>query len=65
MTEAQHLSREEIEAAVARAREQRAATIRAGAKSLNLILKHFLSDRGWQTPPRHPAHVPVAAPAKA
>jgi hypothetical protein len=36
---------EDIEAAVARAREERADAIRAGAVSLGLIIKHFLSDR--------------------
>lgn len=36
---------EEIEAVVARAREERAEAIRAGAVSLGLIIRHFLADR--------------------
>ena len=44
MTQVQILTQEDIEAAVARAREERAETIRAGAASLGLILKHFLAD---------------------
>jgi hypothetical protein len=38
------LTLDEIEAAVARAREQRAEALRSGAASLSLILKHFLAD---------------------
>lgn len=49
------MSREDIEAAVARGRAARAEAIRAGAISLNLILKQFLSERRPVTP----------APAKA
>jgi hypothetical protein len=42
----QHVqTREEIEAAIARARAARAQAIRAGAVSLNLILEYFLSVR--------------------
>jgi hypothetical protein len=36
---------EDIEAVVARAREERAEAIRAGAVSLGLIIRHFLSER--------------------
>jgi hypothetical protein len=39
------LTPEDIDVMVERAREERAETIRAGAESLGLILKHFLSDR--------------------
>lgn len=39
------ITHEDIEAVVARAREERAETIRAGAVSLGLIIRHFLSDR--------------------
>jgi hypothetical protein len=43
--ETNHLTADDIDAMVERAREERAETIRAGAESLSLILKHFLSDR--------------------
>ena len=44
MTHLQIQPQEDIEAADARARAERAETIRAGAASLGLILKHFLAD---------------------
>jgi hypothetical protein len=44
------ITHEDIEAVVARAREERAEAIRAGAQSLRLIIRHFLSDR--RTPVR-------------
>jgi len=39
------LTADDIDAAIERAREDRAEAIRAGAESLGLILKHFLSER--------------------
>ncbi len=39
------LTAQDIDAIIERAREERAETIRAGAESLSLILKHFLSER--------------------
>ena len=39
------LTADEIDAVVARAREERAEAIRTGAESLGLILKHFLSEQ--------------------
>jgi hypothetical protein len=39
------LTAQDIDAAIERAREDRAEAIRAGAESLSLILKHFLSER--------------------
>jgi hypothetical protein len=39
------LTANDIDAVIERAREERAEAIRAGAESLGLILKHFLSDR--------------------
>lgn len=38
------LTHDDIDAAIARAREERAEAIRTGAASLSLILKHFLAD---------------------
>lgn len=45
LTAASSLTAADIDAVIERAREQRAETIRAGAESLSLILKHFFSDR--------------------
>jgi hypothetical protein len=39
------LTASDIDAVIERAREDRAEAIRAGAESLSLILKHFLSER--------------------
>jgi len=44
MQQTRILTHDDIDAVVARAREERAETIRAGAESLSLILKHFLAD---------------------
>ena len=44
MTEPRILTQDDIDAAIARAREERAEAIRAGAASISLILKHFLAD---------------------
>lgn len=55
MMQSKPLSREEIEAAVAHARAQRAEAIRAGAVSLNLILKRFLSERRQVAPAPSPS----------
>ena len=43
--EATALTAADIDAVIDRAREERAEAIRAGAESLSLILKHFLSER--------------------
>ena len=51
MTQTRILTQDEIEAAGARAREERAEAIRAGAASIGLILRHFLADLR-----RTPAH---------
>lgn len=44
MKQTRILTQDDIDAVVARAREERAEAIRAGAASLSLILKHFLAD---------------------
>ncbi|HEV2627427.1 MAG TPA: hypothetical protein VGV41_02135 [Pseudolabrys sp.] len=44
-TAADSFTLEDIDAAIERAREDRAEAIRAGAESLGLILRHFLSRR--------------------
>lgn len=44
MVQSHDLTFDEIEAAIARAREERAEAIRSGATSLALILRHFLAD---------------------
>ena len=44
-TEASPLTAKDFDVAIERAREDRAEAIRAGAESLGLILKHFLSER--------------------
>ena len=43
--ESSALTADDIDAMIERAREERAETIRTGAESLGLILKHFLSER--------------------
>jgi hypothetical protein len=49
-TEASPLTPRDFDAAIERAREDRAEAIRAGAESLGMILKHFLSE--WCLPLR-------------
>ena len=44
MIQTRILTQDDIEAVVARAREDRAQAIRTGAASLSLILQHFLTD---------------------
>ena len=44
MTQPRILTQDDIDATIARAREDRAEAIRAGAASLALILRHFLAD---------------------
>ena len=44
MTQPRILTHDDIDATIARAREERAEAIRAGAASLSLILRHFLTD---------------------